>query len=156
MAKFCQSCGKSLDDQAQFCDGCGATQTVYQAAGAPPGAGTAEEVYSPQDIEKNKVMAGLAYFIFFLPLVACPESRYGRFHANQGLLILIASIGGGIVLAILSAILGLISLYLVIISTLLYIVLYVGITILVIMGLINGLNGKAKPLPVIGHIKLIK
>lgn len=101
-------------------------------------------------------MAALAYILFFLPLVACPDSRFGRFHANQGLLILIGAIGGGIALAIISTILGLISYYLLFISTLLYIALYVGLTVLIVMGIINAVNGKAKPLPLIGNIKIIK
>lgn len=171
MAKFCQSCGKSLEDNAQFCDGCGAAQTEGQQAAGPGAANTtgpaqgatagaagqnAGEVFSQDDIQKNKGMAALAYLIFFLPLVACPDSRFGRFHANQGLLILIGAVGGGIVLAILSFILGLISYYLIFISTLLYIVLYVGLTVLIIMGIINAVNGQAKPLPLVGHIKIIK
>ena len=172
MAKFCQTCGKSLDDNAPFCDGCGAAQTAGQStanapntaytAGAPGQGATgapaqgAAEVFSPEDIEKNKGMAALAYILFFLPLVACPESRFGRFHANQGLLILIGAIGGGIALAILSAILGLISYYLLFISSLLYVVLYVGLTVLVVMGIISAVNGQAKPLPLVGHIKIIK
>lgn len=171
MAKFCQSCGKSLEDNAQFCDGCGAAQTEGQQAAGPGAANTAgtaqgattgaagqnaEEVFSPDDIQKNKGMAALAYIIFFLPLVVCPDSRFGRFHANQGLLILIGAVGGGIVLSILSFILGLISYYLIFISTLLYIVLYVGLAVLIIMGIINAVNGQAKPLPLVGHIKIIK
>lgn len=164
MAKFCQTCGKSLEDNAQFCDGCGAAQAAGQSAAGGPGAtytaGTpgkgAEEVFSPEDIEKNKGMAALAYILFFLPLVACPDSRFGRYHANQGLLILIGAVGGGIALAIISTILGLISYYLLFISTLLYIALYVGLTVLIVMGIINAVNGKAKPLPLVGHIKIIK
>jgi uncharacterized membrane protein len=164
MAKFCQSCGKSLDDNAQFCDGCGTTQVAAgqtpangpTAAYTGPAAAGAEEVFAPDDIEKNKGMAALAYILFFLPLVACPDSRFGRFHANQGLLILIGAIGGGIALAIISTILGLISYYLLFISTLLYIALYVGLTVLIVMGIINAVNGKAKPLPLIGNIKIIK
>lgn len=50
---------------------------------------TQENTYTPEDIEKNKTMAGLAYLLFFLPLIACPESRYAKFHANQALLLLI-------------------------------------------------------------------
>ena len=171
MAKFCSSCGKSLDDNAQFCDGCGATQgaapnNATQAPGQAPyqqpvqqpvqQAAGGEETYDPQDIEKNKVMAALAYILFFLPLVACPDSRFGRYHANQGLLILIASIAGGIALAIISAILGIISYYLLFLSSLLYTVFYIGITVLVVIGIINAVNGKAKPLPLIGNIKIIK
>lgn len=159
MAKFCQSCGKQLEDNAQFCDGCGATQAASGAApqaapvakAAPPAAG-----YTAEDIEKNKVMAALAYLLFFLPLVACPDSKFGRFHANQGLLVLIASVGGGIVIAILSAILTLISWRLIIIGSLLYTVFYIAIAVLVVLGIINAVNGKAKELPLIGHIKIIK
>ena len=48
--------------------------------------------YSFEDIEKNKVVAALAYIIFFLPLMVCPESPFGKFHANQGLVLLIVGI----------------------------------------------------------------
>ena len=44
-----------------------------------------------EDIEKNKFKAGLGYFIFFLPLVLCKDSKLGRHCANQGLLLMIAS-----------------------------------------------------------------
>ena len=43
------------------------------------------------DIEKNKFKAGLGYFVFFLPLVLCKDSKLGRHCANQGLLLLIVS-----------------------------------------------------------------
>lgn len=48
--------------------------------------------FTRQDMEANKVKAGLGYFIFFLPLILCKDSRLGRHCANQGLLLLIASI----------------------------------------------------------------
>ncbi len=38
--------------------------------------------FSAEDIEKNKTMAGLAYLIFFLPLIASPDSAFAKFHAN--------------------------------------------------------------------------
>ena len=43
------------------------------------------------DIEKNKYKAGLGYFVFFLPLILCKDSKLGRHCANQGLLLLIVS-----------------------------------------------------------------
>ncbi|MDD3931911.1 MAG: hypothetical protein PHT04_07050 [Eubacteriales bacterium] len=105
-------------------------------------------------MEKNKVIAALAYLgiLFFLPLVAAPESKYGRYHANQGLLLLITAVAGGIALAILSAILTAISWRLFFIGSLLYTVFYIGITVLVILGIVNAVGGKAKPLPVIGKL----
>lgn len=63
-----------------------------------------ENIYTSEDIEKNKIMAGLSYFIFFLPLIACPESGYAKFHANQALVILILGIGGNVILGIIPVI----------------------------------------------------
>lgn len=48
--------------------------------------------FSMEDMEKNKYKAGLGYFVFFLPLILCKDSKLGRHCANQGLLLLIASI----------------------------------------------------------------
>lgn len=114
-------------------------------------------VFDPEDIEKNKAMAGLAYLIFFLPLVAAPESKFGRFHANQGLLLLIVGVAGGIVVMILSAILTYISYILgATIGTLLSFAFWIGYLVLGVMGLINGFGGHAKELPVIGKFRIIK
>lgn len=146
MAKVCPACGKNLGDTIQFCDGCGAAQPVV-APGAVPTAApdVVDEFFDPADIEKNKVMAGLAYLLFFLPLVACPDSRFGRFHANQGLLLLIVSIAGGIILGIIP-----------IIGWVLMPIFYIAVMIFAIMGLINGLNGKSKKLPLFGKFIIIK
>ena len=56
--------------------------------------------FDKEDVEKNKVMAGLAYIIFFLPLIACPDSAFGRFHANQGLLLFIFGVVGSFLLGL--------------------------------------------------------
>lgn len=98
-----------------------------------------------EDIEKNKTISGLAYFLFFLPLVAAPDSKYGKFHANQGLLLLILGFGGNIILGMIP-IIGW-----VIIPFFSILVLVLGI-----MGLINGFGGKMKELPLIGKYRLIK
>lgn len=106
--------------------------------------GAAKE-YSPEDIEKNKTMAGLAYILFFLPLLACPDSRFGRFHANQGLLLLIVSIAGNIILGIIPFI-----------GWMLYPLFSAAVLIVAVISLINAINGKAKELPVIGRYRLLK
>ena len=106
---------------------------------------TEQNVYTPEDIEKNKTMAGLAYLLFFLPLITCPESRYAKFHANQGLLLWIAGIAGTVILGIIP-----------IVGWILMPVYGVVILILGIMGLVNGFGGKAKPLPLIGKFTILK
>jgi len=98
-------------------------------------------------------MGGLAYFLFFLPLVACPESKYGRFHANQGLLLLLLGVASGIFTSILYAMFIWNLWWLA--STISY-AISLGILILAILGLVNGFSGKAKELPIIGKIRIIK
>lgn len=118
--------------------------------------GSSEKTFDPTDIEQNKTMAGLAYILFFLPLVACKDSQYGRFHANQGLLLLILSVVGSIALSVISNILISFTWHLYWITSLLHSAFGVLILVLAIMGLINGFNGKAKKLPIIGDIQIIK
>lgn len=103
------------------------------------------EDYDPEDIEKNKTMAGLSYIIFFLPLLVCPDSKYGKFHANQALLLLIVSVIGNIVLG-----------FIPVIGWMLLPVYAVAILIMGIMGLVNGFGGKVKQLPLIGKYTIIK
>ncbi len=105
----------------------------------------AAPAFDPADIEKNKTMAGLAYIIFFLPLLACPDSKFGKYHANQGLVLLIVGIAGSTILS-----------FIPIIGWLLLPLFSIGVLVLGIMGLVNGLGGKAKQLPVIGKYKLLK
>ncbi|NLM46055.1 MAG: hypothetical protein GX200_04560 [Firmicutes bacterium] len=101
--------------------------------------------FDPADVEKNKVMAALAYILFFLPLVACPDSRFGRYHANQGLILLIVAFIGCFILGMIP-----------IIGWLLLPFYSIAIFVLFVIGLVTALNGKAKPLPIIGNIQLIK
>jgi len=49
---------------------------------ANPSGNQNQYVPDPADVEKNKVMAGLAYILFFLSPIACPDSKYGKVHAN--------------------------------------------------------------------------
>lgn len=104
-----------------------------------------ENNFDPQDIEKNKTIAGLSYIIFFLPLLVCPDSKFGRFHANQALILLLVSIAGNIILG-----------FIPVIGWMLLPIFAVAILIVGIMGLVNGLGGKAKKLPLIGKYTIIK
>lgn len=107
-----------------------------------------EEVKDSNDceVDNNKVFAALAYIIFFLPLIVCKDSAFGKFHANQGLILLLA----GIVVNIVGWIVPFIGPLL---------ILPIGslvILVFAILGIINALKGEMKRLPLVGNIDIIK
>lgn len=102
--------------------------------------------FEKNDIESNKTMALLAYIIFFIPLLAAKDSKYARYHANQGLILLLAAIA----INIIGSIIPIIGWFIIIPLG------DVAVFVLAIIGIINASKGEAKPLPVIGSITIIK
>lgn len=152
---FCSKCGAQLTDAgAQFCPGCGAP--VGQSAANNTAVQT--QGYEKADIEQNKVMAILAYIglLVLVPIFAAPQSKFARFHANQGVVLAIAEIAWGIVYWILTAIFYAISFWFgALMSTLLGLV-WIVFGVLAILGIVNAASGKAKELPVIGKFRILK
>lgn len=103
------------------------------------------QIFTQDDIEKNRVIAAIAYipFLFFLPLITAKDSAFAKFHANQGLVLLIsfAVVNIMYIIPILGAFIqALASLALVIIG---------------ILGAVGAYSGKADELPLIGQFNLI-
>ena len=109
--------------------------------------------YDQNDIEQNKVMAILAYlsWLVLIPIFAAKESKFARFHANQGLVLAIAEIICWVVLGILGN-LPLIGWLFGIIEGLFSLVCL----IFAVIGIANAANGKAKELPIVGKYKILK
>lgn len=101
-----------------------------------------KEVFTKEDIEKNKTIAMVAYLLFFLPLIADKDSKFGKFHANQGLNLLLTSILGGIIISI---ILPFISW-----------VWTITVIVFMVIGAKGAYEGKAEELPLIGKYRLLK
>ncbi|HIZ83846.1 MAG TPA: hypothetical protein H9668_05455 [Firmicutes bacterium] len=103
-------------------------------------------VPDPADVSKNKVFAILSYFgiLFILPLLCCKDSAYGRFHANQGLLLFL--------MEAVAAVLGLIPL----VGWIISLILYLCILVFFILGLVSAAQGTMTPLPLLGSIRIIK
>ena len=104
-------------------------------------------LYDTQDVHTNKVWAALSYvgILFILPLlVNGGQSRYAKYHANQGFILFLLNI----VIGIVNAILGNIPVLGAIVSVL----LSLASLALMILGIINAVNGKAKQLPLIGGL----
>jgi uncharacterized membrane protein/ribosomal protein L40E len=177
---FCRKCGSKIPDNAVFCIRCGApawdnknttdkssyrkevyTQQRYE---------NTEEYYDHEDIKNNKFIAALSYLgiLFIIPLIITPASKFARFHANQGLLLLITSFVLGLIRGIFSAIL--IAIFGVpfhrytggalvaadIITGLVSVVIGLVLLSFFILGVKNAIQGKAKELPIIGKFRVIK
>lgn len=155
---FCSKCGKELPEDAKFCTSCGTSVDGSDTPNAGVGTDYKEKAkelmntpdttasFDATDIEGNRVMAVLAYLgiLVLVPLLAASKSPYARYHTNQGLLLLIASVICSAVSAV--PILG-------------WLVALVGNVItfvLMIIGIINAAQGRARQLPLIGKFTLLK
>lgn len=97
------------------------------------------------DINNNKLIAVFSYIgiLFLIPLFFAKDSKFARFHVNQGIMLFIVSI-----------VLGLLS-YIPIIGFIFGILNLVAF-IFAIIGIVNVVKGKAKELPIIGKYTIIK
>lgn len=120
-----------------------ATPKDSEAKAAPEAAAEAAGP-DPDDVKSNKVMAILAYFgiLVLIPLFAAKESKFARFHTNQGLILFICSIVSFCIGRIHG--LGAISW-----------ILNIAILVLAVMGIINAAKGENKALPLVGKFRII-
>lgn len=109
--------------------------------------------FGQEDIQSNKVMGVFAYlsWLVLIPIFAAKASKFARYHANQGLVLAIIGTVCEVVLGILSVIpvIGWIFLILNSLTSLVFVFFSV-------IGIINVANGKAKELPIVGNIKILK
>ncbi|MCL2671551.1 MAG: zinc ribbon domain-containing protein [Clostridiales bacterium] len=154
--KYCPQCGVQAEDHVTFCPSCGYQFDGAQQWQAPRPSRPAQPVYDEQaDVNQNRAYAILGYFgpLVLIPIFAAKDSPYARFHANQGLWVAIAY-GAVVVLSIIiSALLwrvwGL--------ASLINWLLYVAVSVLAIIGVVNAAKGQKKELPVLGKLpKLLK
>lgn len=105
--------------------------------------------FDPADIAANKGVCILAYFgiLFFIPLVARPNSAYGKYHANQGLLLFVVEVMIGAFQIGLP--------FVPIISNVVNCVLFLFELLMFVIGIVNVCNSKAKDLPIVGSLRLI-
>lgn len=161
---FCRKCGARLQEGAGFCPACGTAQNDGHDAGNKDGGfgngrrGTDSGLrFDDADIRENKAAAAFSYLgiLVLVPLLGAKGSKFARFHANQGIVLLIAS-------AAYSVAMGIVNAALLALSWRFYAALSLmrlaGLVFpaLSVMGIMNAVGGQAKELPAIGKIRLLK
>ena len=119
----------------------------------------AQTEVTQEDVQNNKVFAILAYFgiLVLVPIFAAKESKFARFHANQGLGLFICEAAWCIISYIITALLihswsfGLLTLW-----SLISWLVWIGFLVFAIIGIVNAAQGSTKPLPIFGKFKILK
>lgn len=108
-----------------------------------PEVGPATTEIDPADAGNNKLMGILAYLgvLVLIPLIAAKDSKFVRFHVNQGLILLICSVVSWFVGSL---------------SATLAWVLNIAIFVLAIIGIYNVVKGETKELPLVGKFRIIQ
>ena len=98
---------------------------------------------TPEEIEKGKGMAIVTYFVIFIPLLMedMRKNKFVMFHTEQSIVV--------VILYVIGWILGTIG-AMFCIGAILYLVCLFAL-VLQIMGIINAINGKMTPLPLVGQ-----
>lgn len=166
---ICSKCGAECAEDAKVCSVCGAELGNAQGNGEKKSVSAADienaihqimdttdttDCYDKKDIEDNKVFAILAYigFLVFVPLFAAKESKFARFHTNQGFILLLCEVAA----AIISTTFWVIPALGKILSLLIGLPFYLVTVAFMVFGIVNAYKGKAKELPFIGQFKIIK
>lgn len=140
-------CGASYQSGQKYCSKCGAKleKTIFDKIKVNESSVVEDEI-TDEDISENKGMAVLCYLgiLLLIPLLTKPQSKYIRFHSNQGIILMLAGIILTIIfiIPILGWIVGLLG--------------YIFIGVCGIMGIINAIKGKVKRLPLIGKYNILK
>ena len=88
-------------------------------------------------VSDNTAMAIIAYILFFVPLLTdAKDDPFVKYHVKQGLIVFIIGVGA----AVLAPVLLFLTLF-----------IHLFVLVLAILGIINVLNGKKEPLPLVGE-----
>lgn len=100
--------------------------------------------------------ARLFGILVLIPILAAKESKFARFHANQGLILLITGVAYSIFVQVVIKIVAFISYALAGIVGIALGLAWLLLLVLAIIGIINAVKGEFKQLPLIGQFQILK
>ena len=125
---------------------------------------------STEDAQQNKMWAILGYVLFVIPLILGPKnSRFARYHANQGLNLCIFWVALLIILSIVQAIVIAASYYSaigfyygygagLIVFNIVWLLYAVVMALFFLRGVLHAIRGEMEPLPIpfFGKLNILK
>ena len=121
--------------------------------------------FDAQDINDNKILSLFSYIgiLVLIPILAAKDSKFAKFHANQGLVILLGELALAAIKFVVELILGFTIYKIVIIGTILgmvvglvFWVLGAALFALAIYGIICAVQGKAVKFPYFDKVTILK
>jgi len=89
--------------------------------------------------EKNIGMAVVAYILFFVPLLTdAKDDPFVKYHVHQGFVLFVTAVAVSVI-------------YYLPMFMLIGMIMQLGVIVLAVIGIMNAVNGKKEPLPVIGQ-----
>ena len=131
---FCSKCGTQVGEGEKFCPSCG------NPVDGP-------DVTSGSNDTLMGVLACLG-ILALIPYFSKGQSSFVRFHALQGMNLLILEVIAGVAIGILS--------YVPVLGSIVSWVVSLGSLAFTIIGIVNVANKEMKELPIIGGIQIIK
>lgn len=112
-----------------------------------------------EDLKGKKITACFSYLFWFavIPMIYSTESKFIKYHANQGFVLAIAETTYLIITVIISKILWAFSKSTSLLVETTMLMVFIGVFgVLSLIGIFHVIRGKEKPVPTFGHIKLLK
>ena len=176
---YCPNCGLEISGDIKFCPDCGTPIAPISAEPQPnpfpepepipepeprptyqPTPPPVENGTEPDSMEKTLALEAYLGILVLAPIFGAKNSPFVRFHANQGLILCATSIGVSLLMTFNSVIMASVGAsWLNIILGLfngLYGLASCGIIVLAVIGIINAVKGRMKPLPIIGKFNILK
>ena len=165
---YCLKCKAKLEDDDIVCPFCGGetggvsrlkqlSDEIQVDVGTVIHTGDEADQMDPYDVRGGKTAAVFAYLgpLLLIPLFTGKESDFRRFHANQGLLLLIFGALSFLSTEIAGWLFSMIPLFGEVIAALLLAVWCLVFLSGILWGILSAAGGKAKPLPIIGKLRIL-
>lgn len=118
-----------------------------------------QEIPEAEDLKGKKFTACLSYLFWFavIPMIYSTESKFIKYHANQGFVLATVETIFLVITVIVSKILWSVSRATSLLVETTMLMVFVGVFgVLSLIGIFNVIRGKEKPIPTFGHIQLLK